>query len=273
MRILSIVVTFYPDENLLQANIKTFIDYVDKVLIWENTPELQKYKYRFIFVDKVEYCGDGINSISHALNFAWKYAVKEGYDYLLIMDQDSLFEDFKCYLDKTVNNPDMPEGIWGPAISKDDLDMPKIEELCSVINSGTIVKTDLIDKIGGWNETFVIDGVDDEFCLRAKKKGIHAYRINDCFLKQRYGIPQEVSFCGKKGVLRNDPPERLYNIYKNFTILARTYPEAVTFRRDFVTLWIKVRIKWILFEKNRFRKLYAILRGLFDGMIFKIQRE
>lgn len=271
-KLLAIVVTYYPDRDLLIANTNEFLDYVDKVLVWENTPELEKRHYRFLSGVKFEYCGDGINSISHALNYAWKYAQREGYDYILLMDQDSLFDDFGRYLE-TVNNSEMPDGIWGPSVAVDDTRKPDIESVYSVINSGTFVKTEIISKIGGWNELFVIDGVDDEFCLRAKRRGINTYCANHCHLRQRYGTPQVVSFLGRKGILRNDSPERLYNIYRNFTIIARTYPESKKFRHEFFKHWIRGRIKWILFEKNSFHKLYSIFLGLYDGLTYKIKEK
>ena len=94
MRILAIVITYYPEKELMEKNVSAFIDDVNKVLIWENTPESDKLKYRFIEHEKVEYCGDGINSISHGLNYGWHYANNGGYDYLLTMDQDSILINF-----------------------------------------------------------------------------------------------------------------------------------------------------------------------------------
>ena len=70
MKILAIVVTYFPEKELLEKNISAFINDVDRVLIWENTPDEKKLEYRFIDNSKIEYCGDGINSISHALNYA-----------------------------------------------------------------------------------------------------------------------------------------------------------------------------------------------------------
>ena len=67
-KILAIVVTYYPEKELLERNVQAFINRVDKVLIWENTPSPDKMSYRFISHEKVEYYGDGINSISRALN-------------------------------------------------------------------------------------------------------------------------------------------------------------------------------------------------------------
>ena len=97
-KILAIVVTYYPEKDLLEKNVQAFINQVDKVLIWENTPSPDKLDYRFITHEKVEYHGDGINSISRALNYAWEYANENGYDYLLTMDQDSFFENFDYYV-------------------------------------------------------------------------------------------------------------------------------------------------------------------------------
>lgn len=269
MKILAIVVTYFPPKNLLELNINAFISSVDRILIWENTPQTEKLRYRFIDHEKIIYCGDGINSISHALNFAWKYAKDNGYDFLLIMDQDSQWQDFDAYLGQTVYDPTAPEGIWGPAIAG-NIEKKGVEEVYSVINSGTLVKVSLINRIGGWNEKFVIDGVDDEFCLHAKRLGINTYRFNECILNQRYGTPMLVSFLGKKGELRNDTPQRLYHIYKNFVLLMRMYPEAESFKKEFYRCWIK-RIKWIvLFEDKRFSKLNAIIRGIVMGLTSKI---
>lgn len=78
-KILAVVVTYYPDEELLTKNIQAFVNDVDKVLIWENTPESEKLNYRFIQNEKIEYRGDGVNSIARALNYAWRYAKEKGY--------------------------------------------------------------------------------------------------------------------------------------------------------------------------------------------------
>jgi len=52
-KILAIVVTYFPEKDLLEKNISAFIDYVDKVLIWENTPEKQRLQYRYTNTQKL----------------------------------------------------------------------------------------------------------------------------------------------------------------------------------------------------------------------------
>ena len=149
-RILAIVVTYYPEKDLLERNVQAFINHVDKVLIWENTPSPDKLDYRFIEHEKVEYYGDGINSISRALNYAWEYANEYGFDYLLTMDQDSYFENFDYYISKTVLNPKVPEGIWTPQMNG-EIVSEDFEEIDIPITSGMLASVKIINTIGGWN--------------------------------------------------------------------------------------------------------------------------
>lgn len=271
MKILSVVVTYFPNRKLLINNINAFIDSVDKVLIWENTPENEKIHYRFVECEKIEYCGDGINSISHALNFAWIYAKKNGYNYILTMDQDSLWEDFCLYLNKTIFNKSMPLGIWGPNTFQQNFD--KYIGLCQVdaiITSGMLLDVEIVDKIGGWNELFSIDCVDYEFCLKAKDVGVNVYLLGDCHLIQRYGTPKKVKMFGHEAQLRNDSPARLYSIYRSLVVLMRMFPSNLFLKRDFWDNWMGL-IKWILvFEDNRVKKVYAIFRGILSGIMFHI---
>lgn len=271
-RILAVVVTYYPEKDLLLQNILSFINNVDKVMIWENTPLDKAKQYRFIHDNKVEYKGDGINSISHAFNNAWHYARDNGFDYLLTMDQDSQWENgFVGYLKQTIGNSEAPKGIWGPIINKVK-PSPVFEETDNVITSGMLVSLDIVDKVGGWNEFFKVDSVDVEFCMRAWKKGIPVYHVNSCMLNQRYGIPKPVSFMGHEVTLRNDSPQRLFNIYKNFSIIKRMYPERKEFRKMFFSSWIR-RIKWILlFENNRIQKAWAIISGLIVGTFYNLKK-
>ena len=66
-KILAIVVTYYPEKDLLVRNIRAFIEHVDKVLIWENTPSPDKLQYRYFTHEKVEYYGDGVKSVEFCM--------------------------------------------------------------------------------------------------------------------------------------------------------------------------------------------------------------
>ena len=186
MKILAIVVTYFPEKDLLEKNIAAYINDVDRVLVWENTPDEKKCEYRFIHHEKVEYCGDGVNSISHALNYAW-----------------SVFEDFKQYLDYTIYNNSLPKGVWGPNISSKEIPAKKVcdepfwefKSPLGVMTSGMLLYLPIIAQLGGWNETFTIDCVDQEFSLKARRMGVKEFTINT-ILNHHLGNPQEINILG-----------------------------------------------------------------------------
>lgn len=269
MKILSIVFSYYPKENLLNNNVCAFINHVEKVLIWENTPDTEKCQYRFIVHDKVEYCGDGINSISHALNYAWHYAQENGFDYLLTMDQDSVWENFQLFLARTVYSEYAPVGIWTPQVIERKLNND-YEEILQPITSGMLIKTDFISNIGGWNEIFSIDCVDDEFILKARLKGYKTYIIKDTRLKQNFGTPYQKNIFGRTRTLRNYPPKRLFNIFKNNIILIRLHPDVDYIRKNFRKSWLLYIIIIVLFEKDKKAKIVAVIKGIVAGLKYKI---
>ena len=262
--ILAIVVTYFPEEKLLKENVNAFIDSVDKVLIWENTPSEKRDDYRFIRHEKVEFCGDDINSISHALNYAWRYAKNNGFNHLLTMDQDSCFENFSFYLKQTILNKDAPEGIYTPLIEKKNVTEDYVE-VERPITSGMLIPVALIDRIGGWDEEFKIDAVDDVFCLRAHSLGIKTLAVKGIVMQHRLGEPVTRMLCGHTIVLRNYTPNRLYEIYRNNILLIRQYPQFTYIRKDFKG-WLKYIVWILLFEGNKARKFVSILRGCYAGI-------
>lgn len=270
-RILAVVVTYYPEKELLKNNIAAFIDDIDKVLIWENTPEDKKLQYRFIENPKVEYCGDGINSISHALNYAWKYADTHGYDYLLTMDQDSVFQNFaelKEYAYRHSNQM-MLLGPWYSV--KKNLSQPSVK-VEALITSGMLVQMKILNSLEGYNEALTIDGVDTDLCLRANQKGIYSYQITSCFMQQRFGQSLVKIHNGKEHHFYSYPARRLRSIVKSHIYLMRKYPNmSLEMRNNIKDRYIINRIKNILlFEDQKICKIFAIFMGVVEGKTMKI---
>ena len=251
-------------------NVEAFIDHVDKVLIWENTPSKDKQPYRYITHEKVDYYGDGVNSISRALNFAWEYANENGYDYLLTMDQDSYFENFEFYVERTVYCKDAPDGIWTPQMNG-EMVADDYEEIDIPITSGMLASIKIVNTIGGWNESYTIASVDDEFYLQAHLRGIGKYKVKNASLLQRFGTPREVTVLGHTLVLRNYGPQRLHDIYRNNIILIRKYPKIDYLRNNFFHYWLKAIVLVFVYEKQRYRKTWCILKGIIAGFRYKNQ--
>ena len=252
MRILAVIVAYNPDLEALERCLASFQEHVDKVVIWKNS----NFDYER---DDVEFAGDDSNcGIGKALNYAWKKADEEGFDALLTMDQDSVWQDFPAFLQKAAQAPD---GLWGPWVNKE----PAADFVASdlLITSGMLVPLRLIKRIGGWREDFLVDAVDVDFVLHAKELGIPAWRVGGGWLQQQFGGRR------KKGLIHvyDYSPERLYGIFRNHIIVIRRYKGVSgQLRRMFVKRWYFSRpIRILLGEKDAFKKLGAIIRGIRDG--------
>lgn len=269
--IIAVVVTYYPEKELLIKNLQSIINYVDEILIWENTPSSDRPQYRYVSNPKVSYHGEEENSITHALNYAWRYAVENKYDYLLTMDQDSVWEDFNGFLHQTIYNPSCPLGIWGPNLNTHgDIDNEFSEERY-LINSGMLQSVDTINKIGGWREDFRIDAFDIEYCYHAKEIGIKCYRVGGYKMEHTLGNPSIKRVFGKQLHLLNYSPSRLYEIYRNHIIVIRKYKETKVLKRNFLRFWMKNHLLAVLLaENNKMEKLCAIFRGVFSGITSSI---
>ena len=94
MRLLGIVITYYPNVEETKRNIMTYIEYVDKLIIWENTPLDDRSEFKISmpeYENKILYMGEQENMfIEYPLNCAIKFGQENGFTLLLTMDQDRL---------------------------------------------------------------------------------------------------------------------------------------------------------------------------------------
>ena len=274
MKILAIVITYFPEKELLEKNVAAFINDVDKVVIWENTLEPEKERYRFVNHEKVEYYGDGINSISHGLNFGWKYAKQNGYDYLLTMDQDSVFEDFQ-YLKRYGEEHLGEKVLLGPCYNSDSCVQRKNNTATkteTLLTSGTLLNITVLDELGGYDEQLAIDGIDTDLCLRANRMGIYSYRVENCILIHRLGKPQVKYLFGKQFLLSSYSAERLESILKTHIYLIRKHKNmSKEIRKYIIRHYIVERIRDIvLFEDDKFKKITYMIKGIVKGLLVKI---
>lgn len=274
MKIYSVVILYYPNICDLKYNISKYIDYVDILFVWDNTPQ-KDVDYNVVELlsnDKVVYRTSFENKgVSYALNKAIEFSTNNNADLLLMMDQDSIWDDghfFKYrqyliqYLEKKeyilfspfVKNVFTPSHLINiPIVSPWEADL--------VITSGSVLRLSSIKNVGLFWEDLFIDLVDVEFCLRIKKYGYKILTFNDCILNQPFG---NMKYCSwGKFYITNYSAFRIYHIVRNGIIVEKLYSKNLFSR--FITT-IKIVIKIILFEKNKKKKMKAYLYGVLDGL-------
>ena len=93
MKISATVIWYNPgNENI--GNIWTYLNYFEKLFIIDNSKNSNKELSKKLESTKVKYIyNEGKNlGISGALNLACEKAIKEGFSWILTMDQDSSFD-------------------------------------------------------------------------------------------------------------------------------------------------------------------------------------
>lgn len=268
--VFAVVVVYHPDIDLLQRNVNAFIDQVDKLMIWDNSPGGGNYELEK--KDKIVYKTLGENvGISKALNYALNYATNEGYEYLLTMDQDSVWYDFNAFKSSVIKRNTEELCICGPCAYTNVHDRPLktgFEHFRWQITSGMLVKTELLNKIGGYNENFVVDCVDIELCLRAKSQGFDSYYCYDGFLLQKYGIPSRTLFLGKERNYTYYSPFRIRGIIGGHILLYRIYKHPAL--PGEIKRFTKEALKSIIYSKRQpICLVMGLLKGFCDGFFKK----
>ena len=110
--------------------------------------------------------------IAKALNQLTSAAQKEGFDWILTLDQDSVVpSNIVGEFEKYINNSSV--GILCPIICDRNKDEEiKINEDCTEIDecitSGSLLNIKAWSEIGGFDERMFIDGVDFDICYRLR---------------------------------------------------------------------------------------------------------
>lgn len=269
MKIVGVVTTYFPNLEELQQNIDSYIDELDTLIIWENTPHENSHLNIFKNNPKIIIWTTGKNEgIGVALNAAAKWATEHSFPFLLTMDQDSSFQpgQFKEFVRLVEKHENDSFGIYAPVRSK--IQQSNIlQETDHVITSGSLINTKIFPVIGYFMEELFIDMVDFEFSIRTTMNGYKIIYFPQIYLNHQLGyrIKNKWGF-----MLNNYSPLRTYYIIRNWHAVRKMYPHSYLHtskeEKTFSHTFGRYRFfKIILFEKNKFAKLKAYLLGYYHG--------
>ncbi len=275
MKVLAVLIYYKGIIDEVNANIRSFIDYVDKLIIWENSI----IENRAIFLNsidnkKVEFLGDGSNEgISKPLNIICSSIGRE-YDYLLTMDQDSRWINIHKYFDVIVHENRESIFAFGPTVIGSEKEInyfeTKVMDTDHVIISGALIDIKYLKEIGGYNEDFWLDGIDEEVCFRAAIHHLTVKKISSAFLLQKYGDAHYIKLFGHSILIPEYSEKRKYEITKNHIIIMKKYDLPFTKRYNMTKYYIiKPFFDVLIFENNKVKKCISIIRGIIDGCKWK----
>lgn len=297
-RVLAVVVTFHPDEAVLRELLDRLAPQVGEILVVDNNPAADDSVWETLRGAgdvhpqvRLVRLGDNLG-IARAFNVGLEVAISEGFSHVLLSDQDSrpdrnMVAGLLQAEARTVARgcrvaavgpvyQDEVTGITFPFQVKEagrpfytrkhvSTEHPDIETL-SLISSGTLIRTDVLESVGGMLEPLFIDYVDVEWCLRAIARGYVVVGTNDAVMRHRRGDEcLSVWFFGWRP-FNGYGATRLYYQFRNFVYLVRL---------AYIPLHWKIRASWYwlgnfyanaVFGRERMKSLVAMLRGIADGV-------
>ncbi|MBU3022098.1 glycosyltransferase family 2 protein [Aestuariibacter sp. A3R04] len=159
-----------------------------------------------------------------------------------------------CHFESTAVTPRIQKAF---SVNHNMADVPQI------IASGMLLSTRCFDDIGGKDESLFIDGVDHEWCWRARKRGYHVIKLLDVLMphKQGEGRKRVVGIVFKVGA-----PIRLYYQARNVLLLSRrSYVPFYWKMRNLLALPVRWLVNRFYFCNGKMRSTY-FLKGLLHGI-------
>lgn len=267
MKLGAIVILYNPELDEAVSNIDKYIHNIDLLIVWDNTPggtkNIEKiFQYKNIIIQ-----GTGKNEgISKALNQSFRELEKKGYDYVLTMDQDSIWEDFKKYKSNIERNLKKKYGVFAPQIKANGIVL-RVNNTMNVITSGSVISMNAYKEIGGFNENLFIDEVDNEFCFRLIRNNYKIKLFQSIYLNQIFGSPKDKGFINK--YTSNYSAFRTYHQIRNRIWVWKEYKDIISVKYILRTLWVQIIRRTfiiLLVEDSKKSKLLAIIRGIKDGI-------
>jgi len=227
--------------------------------------------------------------VAGAYNQAASMAMSQGYEWILLMDQDAVAP--VGLVQQLMRGVDRWGGTRLPAVLC-PLSILSIESdpsgyqsvvrgadmaVASCLNAGSIVNLAAWEAVGGYDEDFFVDYVDHDFCFRCRQHGWEVVQVCGAVMVHSSGSPTRHRFLWKGIMTSNQSALRRYYIARNRILFHRKY-----WRFD--TRWVlhdvcnavKEVVLVVLFESSKREKLSAIGVGVVDGcrgLSGKMQRK
>ncbi|QOQ38299.1 glycosyltransferase family 2 protein [Trueperella pecoris] len=225
--------------------------------------------------------------IAHAQNVGILRAKEMGASYVLLSDQDSLPDaelvaTLRARLDSSPgcaaagpyiaeNKPGGDELVYvdrrfGPRRAHAEELAAGTIEAAFLLASGCLIPMRVLDEVGPMNESYFIDHVDLEWCLRARKRG---YRlIVDTGARLEHSLGDEtVRLPRRTQPVHLHGPIRCYYLVRNTIFLLRSGLLPARWRIGYLVWLAKFSAFHALLADRRRERIAKIVAGVRDGVV------
>lgn len=262
-----------------------------RVYVFDNSTKaikLPEKKSNLVYITEHKNMG-----IAYALNKIMKLASKDGFKWVVTMDQDSivpdnLIDEYNKRL--SIKNVGIicPQVIDKRRIYQVPQDKIGDEYVNECITSGSCTSIEAWKNAGGFDEWLFIDLVDNDFCKRVILSGYKILQINKIILNQEFGniTPKSLRIqnfwkriailfhnenFAKLGYRKKVYPMRVYYTNRNIIYLNKKLKKygGIGYKNynvsSYCGFWIAFNLPSILRAKNKKDVIGAILSGIKSG--------
>lgn len=266
------VVILYNPQNTINEILSSYIHCVDMIYVVDNSEELNENFSKSIDESKCKYVFNGGNlGIAKALNVGCQMAIKDGFKWVLTMDQDSDFLSFdKEEIASVITaNANSEIALYYPTYIIGDTTYDKFlvenNEPIVVMTSGNIINLDVYRSVKGFEEKLFIDYVDTDYCLKLKEFGCKISHLSGLRLQHALGNSRYVKFLFLNALVTNHSYIRRYYITRNRFYVMKKYRKISTiFFKSELKVFINELVKILFFESNKLLKIKSIIKGYVD---------
>ena len=282
-----VIVLYNPNIDLLKKVIDAILNQVDCLFIADNSLTVNHIfinglNKNIIYQKMINNIG-----IARSQNIGINYFTKNNYTHIIFLDQDSIIakglvkqltNDLKYLQNLSIS----VGGVSARAMNRQNGKMYQetkkrgkifsedLTEVNELMSSTSLIPIEMFSKVGLLEETLFIDGVDHEWCWRAKK--IENLRF---FVSEKAVISHQLGEGDKFFIIKNvaiSTPFRTYYQYRNFFLLSRRnyVPLSWKFLNGF-KYFVKL-FYYPIFIQPRKEYINNIIKGVIDGIKYKDEK-
>ncbi|MGZ9056453.1 glycosyltransferase family 2 protein [Methylomagnum sp.] len=295
MRFTCLIITFNPPPEVFPRQLEALAD--ESVIIVDNgsspdfMDQLQAWQKARPALRRVIALGEN-RGIAAAQNTGMRLARERGYDFVLLLDHDSvpspglpasLYQAARSTLGRgerlaavgaRIVDPRrnvehgfhwLHNGVWSAKrCEKQDGSLIPCEFLNA---SGSLIYVPAWEDIGGFDEDFFIDHVETDWYMRARAKGYRVYGLCEGQLEHYLGDDVVRWWLLSWRTMPRRSPGRHYTIVRNSLWMWRRDYVPLSFKLNNLLKLVFTLVFFSLFDTEGSAQLRHILKGFWDGLL------
>ena len=279
------IILHNPDITRLQKNIDAVLPQVKRLFLVDNASDNIKKLQEAFTDDRIDWIENDINKgVSGALNQMIDLADKNGYEWILTLDDDSVCGDNMVAELLTATSHYDNIAVISPRTIDRDVSAVKtikneplddIEEIDMCITAGSLTGVKAVIETGGFDERLFIDHVDHDMCLRLKRRGYRIVKVNTAIIYQEFGRETiRRRFLWKIYTQRGYAPFRVYYQTRNSVYMVRKYGKEFKSKPCYYCIHlIFAFFGRFIYEPKRLSRLKAFISGYIAGIFMKLEKK